>query len=271
MTPSELEARGEKVATPLIGDRTAAGSKLVAINEQPLAHDVTMQGGFGYMLENDALWASQKGASNTFQNRINKLAEDYGHPPLAVSTVMSPTGGDYAHMTADALIGALPSQQISKKNIAKFRTAMKDRGYPIVPFSPDDIGALRAQMLAPESGRMREAFVQEMARKPWQEAGFPDVGSARFATTDPALLHDPSLSSGYMIGRTAPGKPTGANPSQHMTYSTQIPGEALGGFEFSLPKDKMWLDWYREQAARGRNINSSNTDYTFRLQAPSRR
>jgi len=257
---------------PLIGDRTAAGSKLTAVNEQPLAHEVTMQGGPDYMRTNKALWASQKGAANTFQDtRVGKLAETTGQAPLAVYTAMSPTGGDYAHMTADTLIGMLPSSEISKKNLAKFRTTMKNRGYPIPEFSPDNIDELRKHLLGPESGRAREAFVQEMARKPFQEAGFPDVGSARFATTEPALLHDPSLSSGYMFGRTAPGQPTVTNPTQHMTYSTQIPGQAVGGFEFPLPKDKMWLDYYRGRAAMGRDPRKSTEDYAFRLQQPSQR
>ena len=118
---------------------------------------------------------------------------------------------------------------------------------------------------------MREAFVQEMARAPFQKAGFPDVGSARYATTEPALLHDPSLSSGYMIGQTAPGHPTVTNPAQHMTYSTQIPGQAVGGFEYPLPKDTMWLDYFRDRVALGRNPKAATEDYAFRLKQPSQR
>ena len=128
LSPADLQG---EVMMPLVGDRTAAGAKLTAVNEQPLAHAVELQGGPDYMRANDALWASQKGAANTFQNtRVNKLAEETGQRPLAVYTAMSPTGGDYAHMTADTLIGMLPSQKISQKNLAKFRSGDEGSGLP---------------------------------------------------------------------------------------------------------------------------------------------
>lgn len=262
--PEKVQGR---VLTTLPGDRTAAGFNLTAVNERPLAHEVQLQGGPEYMLANKALWASQQGAANIFQDRINALAQQYGQKPLATFTAMGQRGGDYAHMNTDTVLGMLPSSKVLKKDKVAFDEAMRDRGFTdfVGLADPKKRDALREQMLNRDSGNLRKAFLEEMAAKPWQEKGFPDVGSARFATTNPDILHDPHLSSGYMIGETAPGRPTVNDPAQHLTYTTQIPGKAIGGFERAIPIDVMYPDWYK---TRPKGEASPHTQRAIITQGP---
>jgi len=88
----------------LIGDRTAAGRNLMAVNGQPLARPVELQGGPDFMRTHQgdsAAWASGQPVITKLSKAVQEAGGN-GDPVYGAYTAMSHTAGDFSTMMADA-------------------------------------------------------------------------------------------------------------------------------------------------------------------------
>jgi len=258
---------------PAWGDRAMADAQLRGVGGRKFELPTELQGGHGYMPGNTDLgqvWASDKGVISTMAGRARRLAEQEGAPVYIPYTAMSERSVDFSHHMSDTLAEMLKDAKIIKASkdpkrgtAETFDAAMREpkgKDFP-VPY-PDFPGVLSPELrqyLVGVSGKERSKLAQLMDASRYQSGGFPNVAEARFAVTDPRLLHQPSGAAGMSISRVNPDAIT---PSGHRTYNTALGGEYIGGFERPVPKEIMYPDIIRAHAQR--TSNPSQQDYLFR-------
>ncbi|MDA0335387.1 MAG: hypothetical protein O2782_09500, partial [bacterium] len=232
ISPERLQG---SVLQPLTGDRSAAGELLTGINETQLATPVLLEGGPDFMRSlaaqtDNAVWASNPGVVTRLQRNVNNAAREFDTDNInLVYTANGARNADFSTMTTDVILEQMPSSKILRKTVREFDRDMRSlvAGWPGVE-SKD----LRAFLFSPGMGDARKAFVELAALGKYQSAGFPDIGSTRFAITAPGLLGEATGASGYAVARAQPDAPPLANPSvPHTTYPHQMVGEYLGGLE----------------------------------------
>lgn len=266
ITPENLEGG---TIIPALGDRTAAGKFLTEINRRPLATPVDLEGGADFKRTlasqgpDRAAWASQKGIIRRLANKTREAAE-IGDPYLAY-TAMSNRAGDYSGIMTDALLSQLPQSKILKKDIKLFDKAMLER-------DPEWLGIMNPDIrdYLMSKGSLKTRLAETVGQKPFQTAGFPDIGSTRFAITEPELLNVPTGSSGYAISKLDPsGKVITKPVYPHSTYEAQLGGEGyVGGFKHQLPLEVMYPDWISQQTPE-LLANAAKRDYKFKLDLPT--
>jgi hypothetical protein len=262
VSPEKLQG---SVLMPAVGDRTAAGAALTHINDAPLANPVSLEGGPDFMRagaaqREGAAWASDKGVIT----RLAKQARELGEQGKDINFVYSSMGarsGDYSHMMSDALMEQMPGAKVSLADRAAFDEAMRAQAkeWPGL----DNPDAVRAALL--KSGPLRKTLVSEMALGKWQNAGFPEVGSTRFAISEPALVGEPTGATGYAISKLDPAGKVINNPIvPHTTYNTQLGGKGyVGGLERSVPRDIMFPDFFRARRAAGAPILADDRAFSM--------
>jgi len=250
------EALQGGVLMPAVGDRSMASARLTGIGDKPLASPVDLQGGHGFMAANadtGHVWASDKGVISTIANRAKRIAEQEGAPVYLPYTAMGERSVDFSHHVSDTLAEMAKGAKILKRSsdpakgsAASFDAAMRtERGVEDFPGIKDP--GLRAY-LVDASGDVRNKFAKLMDSRKYQDAGFPSVAEARFAVTDPRLLHEPTGAAGLSISKVDPEK---IAPSSHRTYSTALGGSYLGGLGRSVPKEVMYPDIMSAYAQQG--------------------
>jgi hypothetical protein len=246
--PPKIMASPEKMQggaiVPFVGDRSAAGQNLLGVGDVKFQTPVQLEGGYDFMRMQSptgSIWASEKGASQALQNKINAAAEVGKGDVFGVYSAMGPESMNFNTMMSDALLEQMKAGKISKKNIAAFDREVRSlRPEWKGVMSPDS----RAQLET--NGALRHVFVDRMQLDKFQNAGFPNIAYTRYAITDPLLLNEPMYSGGLAIGKMQPGAQLITNPvSPHKTYDTQLAGQYFGGFEQSLPKEILFPDWYK--------------------------
>jgi hypothetical protein len=266
ITPADLEGG---VIIPALGDRTAANKWLTHINETELPTPVDLEGGANFKRSpaasgpDQAAWASQKGVISRLAD-ITREASKTGDPYLAF-TAMSNRAGDYSGIMTDALLSQIENSKIAKKDIKAFDAAM-EKFDPNWPGVKDE--NIKDYLMS--KGPLKTRFAETVAAKPFQSAGFPDIGSTRFAITEPELLHVPTGSSGFAISKLDPSGRVITEPAvPHSTYKAQLGGEGYaGGFEHQLPLEIMYSDWLKSQKPE-LLANAAKRDYKFKLDTPT--
>jgi hypothetical protein len=267
--PPKIMASPEKMQggaiVPFVGDRSAAGQNLLGIGDIKFQTPVQLEGGYDFMRMQSptgSIWASEKGASQALQNKINAAAEVGKGDVFGVYSAMGPESMNFNTMMSEALLEQMKAGKISKKNIAAFDREVRS-------LRPEWKGVMspesRAQLET--NGALRHVFVDRMQLDKFQNAGFPNIAYTRYAITDPLLLNEPMYSGGLAIGKMKPGAELITNPvSPHKTYDTQLAGEYFGGFEQSVPKEILFPDWYKARRAQG--IPESGDVRSFQLSKP---
>jgi hypothetical protein len=267
--PPKIIASPEKMQggaiVPFVGDRSAAGQNLLGVGDVKFQTPVQLEGGYDFMRMQSptgSIWASEKGASQALQNKINAAAEVGKGDVFGVYSAMGPESMNFNTMMSDALLEQMKAGKISKKNIAAFDREVRS-------LRPEWKGVMspesRAQLET--NGALRHVFVDRMQLDKFQNAGFPNIAYTRYAITDPLLLNEPMYSGGLAIGKMKPGAELITNPvSPHKTYDTQLAGEYFGGFEQSVPKEILFPDWYKARRAQG--IPESGDVRSFQLSKP---
>ena len=174
--------------TPLVGDRSARGGRVASIDGTPLNTPVPLDGGPDFMLgeasqsADEAIWASARPIISRIQNTVNRISDTTGDEVLGVYTAMSPTGVDFATFTSRAVAEQMPFAKVTKKAMNAVDREMKkvDPDWPGVG-SPQLPGYLESGAAA----STRIAFLELLDMAPQKAAGFPDVGKARWAVTEP--------------------------------------------------------------------------------------
>jgi len=250
---------------PFAGDRSIAGQNLLGIGGYRFDNPVYLEGGYDFMRTHSpegTVWASNQGAAQALQNRINKAAGDFSGDVYGVYSAMGPLAMDYNVMMADALFEQIKNSKITKKAMQEF-----DKELRAVRPEWKGIGNPESRAQLEANGALRTAFVDRMKLDKFQDANFPNIAYTRWALTDPKLLNEPMYSSGLAIGRMSPGSELVFNPlTPHKTYDSQLRGQYMGGFDQSIPREIMFPDWYRQRRAEGRP--ESGDTYSFMRAKP---
>jgi len=250
---------------PFVGDRSIAGQNLLGIGGYRFDNPVYLEGGYDFMRTHSpegTVWASNQGAAQALQNRINKAAGDFSGDVYGVYSAMGPLSMDYNVMMADALFEQIKNSKITKKAMQEF-----DKELRAVRPEWKGIGNPESRAQLEANGALRTAFVDRMQLDKFQDANFPNIAYTRWALTDPKLLNEPMYSSGLAIGRMSPGADLVLNPvTPHKTYDSQLRGQYMGGFDQSIPREIMFPDWYRQRRVEGRP--ESGDTYSFMRAKP---
>ncbi len=219
-------------------DRTAAGGNLVGVNGNTFNRPVALKGGQDYMFNNPGqVWASAKGPSGQILRTASALRDFTGQDPLYLPWRIAPSGGDFAHMTGQAMLAQaeVGLNKTQKRALDKqLKSIIPDWQGVDHPNSMDQFAA------APSAARKA---AQNLLDKNFRGDGGLGLGEARLAVADPKQVAAPE--GGLMnVGRVFSDKPLIAN-SGHESYPFGVPGEGLGQLDKELqvyqmlPQDAM--------------------------------
>lgn len=280
--PEDLEGAA---LIPALGDRSAGGSMLAAVNEQRLANPTQMQAGHSFMYgpaaqgKDRAVWASDPGVIARLAKRA-RFEAGQGFDPYLSYTAMSNRSADYSHHMTDTLLDLMNNAKVKKADIKEFDRQMRENTSNKWDDYKDFPGLLNENLqdYLYNSGpaKARTKLAELMGQGQFQKAGFPDVGATRFAITDPGLLHASDYSSGRSIAKLDPTGRVITDPAvPHKTYKHQI-GAApdagyVGGFLSDIPFDVMNKEWIDKKLAEDatKYSNPSMLAYTYRLESPT--
>lgn len=271
MADIEQMQREKARLVPLVGDKTPAGTILMSHNGKPLTDPVNQQGGPGYMRSefaqsNDPTgWRSRQGAAKGMQGRIQALGDDA--PVYGAHVSMGHKASDSSHMMLHAVIRQVPNLKIAKKHVRAFDEEMQkkfphDDKFPM-PWpgimntqavhdffyrQPSAVKGKKGQTgvrLQARPGSDVTKFIQNMDSVRWQSAGFPNIASARFANTEPELLAEPQLATGFGITKLDPTRGLTPNDEMmaHETYTHGMPTKGYAGrFRALVPASEIWKE-----------------------------
>ena len=274
--PLDLEKLLEEdaVVIPTMWDRSDLGV-LKRVNEEDLAFDVPLEAGYKYPTTLENFEANRYGASNkspvtTVMNAAREASGQVvdkrtgeiireGRPVYGVYTNMGAESNDYSTMVSDTLLAMMPSSKMTKKSIKEFDELMSKEiedwpGLKNIQDNPSRIEEVRAFLNRPEGGNDRKIFVKTMETAKWNDQGFPDVVSARAATSVQDMF---GMGTGDATGRIIGQIDYNALPTnvtQHSTYPTSIPrvagtplyrtADESGAF-VDIPRDLLLPDYLK--------------------------
>ena len=268
MIPQERIALQDLEGRPYLttmSDRTAAGGILEGIGNQPIAHPIRLTGGQDYMRDDTGeLWASGVGVVPNMVKAASEIKDQYGSSPVFMPWRMSPSGGDFAHMTGQTML-SWASANMPKGVKKQLDSEMK-------LFVPDWAGVDDPKSLAqygslPDKQRKQ---AMNMMDKNFRNQGGISQTQARLAVSDQSQLLSPvsgfqnvgeiDLQRGVLEG--------GGNP----TYPSGLAGEYSG----TLDTDVTAMDLNPQRFARARKKDGSfdsgpqGPDYLSTKDAPRR-
>ena len=262
ITLSDLEGRPYLTT---MSDRTAAGGLLEGIGNQPIAHPIRLTGGQDYMRDDTGeLWASGAGVVPNMVKAASEIKDQYGSSPVFMPWRMSPSGGDFAHMTGQTMLSwasANMPKGVKKQLDSEMKLFVPDWAGVDDPKSLAQYGAL------PDKQRKQ---AMNMMDKNFRNQGGISQTQARLAVSDQSQLLSPvsgfqnvgeiDLKRGVLEG--------GGNP----TYPSGLAGEYTG----TLDTDVTAIDLNPQRYARARNKDGSfdsgpqGPDYLSTKDAPRR-
>jgi hypothetical protein len=247
------------VIIPFFGDLTSAGRRITDINSNRLHFPTDTEGGEGYMRMTPDIWASGQSIVSGLANRAGAAVEEskklgYENPDVyGVHVGMGPRSGDFSIHTAKALLGMLDPSRISASDVQKFNDFMKTQQIssagkevykPFEDFPGLYSDELHDYLMKQGQGDARIKFSKGMDTSELLKRGFPDVGAARFATTEPLLGGLPTYSTGMSVGKLNMDNPVSKSPAVPVgSYPISMPGTYEGGFETPVYKDKVFRDF----------------------------
>lgn len=203
-----------------MADRTAAGGKLLGVDNVQFNRPVEFLGGQDFMFRNPGLvWSSGKAPSKALMKYADEIKNVTGQNPLYMPYRMAPSGGDFAQMTgetmlsyADAAMGKMQKQQLDK-SIKKFIPDWSGVS------DPASVAQFRA---APDSKRKA---IKKMMDRDFRNEGGLNIGSARLAVSDPAQIA--AQEGGIQnVGEIFAGSPI--LKSTHPAYPGGVQGQGIG-------------------------------------------
>jgi hypothetical protein len=220
---------------PMRGDPTIAGQRLTGVGGQMFKRPVNLPGGPNFARAEQQVaegmgWASNSGPSTALSKTAVRLGRE-GDPVFGAYMKMSPESGDYATHMTETLNQMFKLNPVSPEGQAAFDDIMRrDWGslnkktgkyeFPAIPDFPG-IANLDDDWIN-NAGKGRTKIAKLMDSKRFGDMGFPEVGVARHATTEPDLLNTPTNTSGYSVVRFDPSGLTTRNPIiRHPTYDQQ--------------------------------------------------
>jgi hypothetical protein len=204
-----------------MADRTAAGGKLVGINDVRFNRPVELMGGQDYMFNNPGqVWASAQGPVKQLMGQAAEIKQATGKDPLYIPWRMAPTGGDFAAMTGETMLAYADSAmgKIQKRSLDK----------SIKKMIPDWSGVsdpASVQQFRDAPDKVRKS-IKQMMDVNFRDTGGLNIGGARLAVSDPAQLA--AQEGGVMnVGEIFANNPM-VLQSGHPSYPRGVPGRGLG-------------------------------------------
>jgi hypothetical protein len=218
-TVSLADFEGRPFITSM-ADRTAAGGKLVGIDNVPFNRPVELLGGQDFMFNNPGLvWSSGNAPSKALMKYADEIKNVTGQNPLYVPYRMAPTGGDFAQMTGETML-SYADAAMNKTQKNKFDKSIKK-------FIPDwagvsDPASVAQFRAAPDSKRKA---IKKMMDRDFRDEGGLNIGGARLAVSDPAQLA--AQEGGIQnVGEIFAGSPI--LKSSHPAYPGGVQGQGIG-------------------------------------------
>lgn len=204
-----------------MADRTAAGGKLVGINDVRFNRPVELMGGQDYMFNNPGqVWASAQGPVKQLMGQAAEIKQATGKDPLYIPWRMAPTGGDFAAMTGETMLAYADSA------MGKMQKRSLDKS--IKKMIPDWSGVsdpASVEQFRNASDKTRKA-IKQMMDVNFRDTGGLNIGGARLAVSDPAQLA--AQEGGVMnVGEIFAGRPM-IMESGHPSYPRGVPGQGIG-------------------------------------------
>ena len=130
------------------------------------------------------------------------------------------------------------------------------------------------EYLSKADPEVRKKFVRLMDNATFQNAGFPSVAQARYATTEEVLKNVRAGESGSGIAQLDLSAMPDSNPLYpHGTYSSQLYGNYMGGLLDTVPRNVLFRDFFKglesQRTKSGKLLNPAMKDYSFRLNLPT--
>jgi hypothetical protein len=224
-----------------MSDRTAAGGRLVGIDDVAFNRPVELMGGQDYMFNNPGqVWASAQGPVKQLLKQANAIKKATGEDPLYMPWRMAPTGGDFAAMTGETMLSYADAAMGKSQKMALDKS--------IKNLIPDWAGVSNPASVEQFRGakdKTRKA-IKKLMDVNFREEGGLNIGGARLAVSDPTQLN--AQTGGVMnVGEIFSGRPM-VMESGHPSYPRGVPGQGLG----TLAEDRNIFELLPEVAkARG--------------------
>jgi hypothetical protein len=246
-----------------MADRTGTGYLLTGINNTWLDNPIYLHGGQDYMFDQrnaGQVWASDPNVVDSLRQRAQELKIQTGENPLILPWRMTPSGGDYATMTTDAML-EYNRKMLDPASAKKIDTLIQEKGvritkkdakgkpYTVVITVPEFKGILNpdtAQQVANLSGDQRKA-IQQIMDTHGRDAGGISRGEARLAVTDSTQYNAPAggLQNAGIIYPDSNIILDSGNP----TYSAGLAGEGVGRL-----KEEVMVHQLLPQVVKNRGI-----------------
>ena len=239
-TVSLADFEGRPFITSM-SDRTAAGGRLVGIDNVNFNRPVELMGGQDYMFNNPGqVWASAQGPVKQLLKQANAIKKATGEDPLYMPWRMAPTGGDFASMTGETMLAYADSAMGKGQKMALDKS--------IKNLIPDWAGVsdpASVEQFRGAKDKTRKA-IKKLMDVNFREEGGLNIGGARLAVSDPTQLN--AQTGGVMnVGEIFAGRPM-VMESGHPSYPRGVPGQGLG----TLAEDRNIFELLPEVAkARG--------------------
>jgi hypothetical protein len=258
LTPEDLYRERAYIA-PALGDRSPGNMIIDEINGVRLARPVDTQGGGDFQRANlDAAWANREAAAKGLMGKIAAQTAD-DSPVYMAHTLMGLDSVDSSHMMVQAILRQIAENKGNIDRAAAEKVdefiSKKIKGWPGI-LNTEAAERFLAREKSP--GKDSSIVVKALDKAGPRKGGFPDVGAARFAVTDPRLLSADQLASGYTFSRLNPRGALFRSERPHETYPVNLPsaGEGYaGGFRNQVPAEVMFSDWARGMKPVDRNNN----------------
>ena len=246
---------------PLIADRTAAGKTLKGVKggakDYKFENPVDLQGGRGFMRYPDTgAFASMPNVMGEQAQLAKRVAEGGGDPRL-VHMSMSAEGGDFSTMMSDTVMEMMDQSDISAKDVKAFDSWVKanvDADFPGIR-SANAKDYLATQV----PGTRRQLMWKKLDGPEFKNKGFPVMGDARVAITDPRLLSSPSMQGSSVTKVDTSGNLITGPVRQHKTYSSQVGPTGADGYVGELdavPYEILMRDFFEQRRAAGTKAGS---------------
>jgi hypothetical protein len=223
------------VDVSLAGDASRLGT-LRGVNGLKLNRPVDLQA--GPLFEKG--WASGIDTASDYWKMMGRIQKQYGGLPVnAVYSNMASEGLPYAVHYEDALLSALNSAKVPKKNLDAFDQMMRNAFPNFVGVRNQDEAILQ-MMLDP---KLRKHFAHLMELEgTTKNLGTPRGYDVKHAVEEPDLTTTEGGISGFVVKRPDLSLTHLPIETEHNTYGLRMPMETLGRQKLMLPKEVQFHD-----------------------------
>jgi hypothetical protein len=218
-TVSLADFEGRPFITSM-ADRTAAGGKLLGVENVQFNRPVEFLGGQDYMFNNPGLvWSSGNLPAKALMRYADEVKSATGQNPIYMPYRMAPTGGDFAQFTGETMLAYADSA------MGKTQKRLLDRS--IKKFIPDWAGVSDPTSVAQfrDAPDAKRKAIKAMLDRDFRNEGGLNIGSARLAVSDPAQIA--AQEGGVQnVGEIFAGN--ALQRSTHPAYPGGVPGQGIG-------------------------------------------